>query len=117
MRYGDCEEVISAGDAYYVGPRPRAGFGVLGAPPTAWQGRQHLLWDVRLPEKPDTVEIRVADVCSRVDEAVMQKGRLYLRSVPPLQSDTARMPGVASAKGASPGIRSIGSPEALPADR
>ena len=31
-------------------------------------------WDVRLPEKLETVEIRVADVCSRVDEAVMLAG-------------------------------------------
>ena len=31
-------------------------------------------WDVRLPEKHDTVEIRVADACSRVDEAVMLAG-------------------------------------------
>jgi carboxylate-amine ligase len=31
-------------------------------------------WDVRLPEKLDTVEIRVADVPSRLDEAVMLTG-------------------------------------------
>jgi carboxylate-amine ligase len=31
-------------------------------------------WDVRLPEKLETVEIRVADVPSRVDEAVMLTG-------------------------------------------
>ena len=31
-------------------------------------------WDIRLPEKLETVEIRVADVCSRVDEAVMLAG-------------------------------------------
>jgi carboxylate-amine ligase len=31
-------------------------------------------WDVRLPQKLDTVEIRVADVPSRVDEAVMLAG-------------------------------------------
>ena len=31
-------------------------------------------WDVRLPDKLDTVEIRVADVPSRVDEAVMLAG-------------------------------------------
>jgi glutamate---cysteine ligase / carboxylate-amine ligase len=31
-------------------------------------------WDVRLPEKLETVEIRVADVCSRIDEAVMLAG-------------------------------------------
>ncbi len=31
-------------------------------------------WDVRLPEKLETVEIRVADVPSRVDEAVMLAG-------------------------------------------
>ena len=31
-------------------------------------------WDIRLPEKLETVEIRVADVCSKVDEAVMLAG-------------------------------------------
>ena len=31
-------------------------------------------WDLRLPEELDTVEIRVADVPSRVDEAVMLAG-------------------------------------------
>ena len=31
-------------------------------------------WDIRLPEKLETVEIRVADVCPRVDEAVMLAG-------------------------------------------
>ncbi len=31
-------------------------------------------WDVRLPEQLDTVEIRVADVCARIDEAVMLAG-------------------------------------------
>ena len=31
-------------------------------------------WDIRLPERLGTVEIRVADVCSRVDEAVMLAG-------------------------------------------
>jgi glutamate---cysteine ligase / carboxylate-amine ligase len=31
-------------------------------------------WDMRLPERLDTVEIRVADVCSRIDEAVMLAG-------------------------------------------
>jgi carboxylate-amine ligase len=31
-------------------------------------------WDVRLPQKLETVEIRVADVCSRIDEAVMLAG-------------------------------------------
>ena len=31
-------------------------------------------WDIRLPEKLETVEIRVADACSRVDEAVMLAG-------------------------------------------
>jgi carboxylate-amine ligase len=31
-------------------------------------------WDLRLPEKLETLEIRVADVCSRVDEAVMLAG-------------------------------------------
>ncbi len=39
-------------------------------------------WDVRLPEKLDTVEIRVSDACSRVDEAVMLAGlsRALVRS-------------------------------------
>ncbi len=31
-------------------------------------------WDIRLPQRLETVEIRVADVCSRVDEAVMLAG-------------------------------------------
>ncbi len=31
-------------------------------------------WDVRLPEQLETVEIRVADVCAKVDEAVMLAG-------------------------------------------
>ena len=31
-------------------------------------------WDLRLPEKIETLEIRVADVCCRVDEAVMLAG-------------------------------------------
>jgi carboxylate-amine ligase len=31
-------------------------------------------WDMRLPEKLETVEIRVADVCSRIDEAAMLAG-------------------------------------------
>ncbi len=31
-------------------------------------------WDIRLPEKLETVEIRVADACARVDEAVMLAG-------------------------------------------
>ncbi len=31
-------------------------------------------WDMRLPQKLETVEIRVADVCTRVDEAVMLAG-------------------------------------------
>jgi carboxylate-amine ligase len=33
-----------------------------------------IYWDARLPEKVETVEIRVMDVCSRVDEAVMTAG-------------------------------------------
>ncbi len=33
-----------------------------------------IYWDVRLPKKIDTVEFRVTDVCSRVDEAVMLVG-------------------------------------------
>ena len=31
-------------------------------------------WDIRLPEGLDTIEVRVMDVCSRVDEAVMMAG-------------------------------------------
>ncbi len=31
-------------------------------------------WDIRLPEDLDTIETRVMDVCSRVDEAVMMAG-------------------------------------------
>jgi carboxylate-amine ligase len=31
-------------------------------------------WDIRLPQKLETAEIRVADVCSRIDEAVMLAG-------------------------------------------
>jgi glutamate---cysteine ligase / carboxylate-amine ligase len=31
-------------------------------------------WDMRMPEKLDTVEIRVADVCTKIDEAVMLAG-------------------------------------------
>jgi len=33
-----------------------------------------IYWDARLPQKVDTVEIRVMDVCSRIDEAVMMAG-------------------------------------------
>lgn len=33
-----------------------------------------IYWDMRLPEKVPTVEFRVADVCLRVDEAVMLAG-------------------------------------------
>ena len=33
-----------------------------------------IYWDTRLPEKVQTVEIRVMDVCSRMDEAVMMAG-------------------------------------------
>ncbi len=33
-----------------------------------------IYWDARLPQKLETVEIRVADVCSKVDEAVMLAG-------------------------------------------
>ncbi len=33
-----------------------------------------LYWDIRLPEKTPTVEFRVADVCLRVEEAVMLAG-------------------------------------------
>jgi glutamate---cysteine ligase / carboxylate-amine ligase len=33
-----------------------------------------IYWDARLPEKVETVEIRVMDVCSRIDEAVMMAG-------------------------------------------
>ncbi len=41
-----------------------------------------IYWDVRLPEKLDTVEVRVSDACSRVDEAVMLAGlsRALVRS-------------------------------------
>ncbi len=31
-------------------------------------------WDIRLPEDLDTIEVRVMDVCSRADEAVMMAG-------------------------------------------
>ena len=31
-------------------------------------------WDIRLPEDLDTIEVRVMDVCSRTDEAVMLAG-------------------------------------------
>jgi glutamate---cysteine ligase / carboxylate-amine ligase len=31
-------------------------------------------WDIRLPERLETVEVRVADVCTKVDEAVMLAG-------------------------------------------
>jgi len=31
-------------------------------------------WDARLPEKVETIEVRVMDVCSRVDEVVMMAG-------------------------------------------
>lgn len=33
-----------------------------------------IYWDVRLPEKVDTIEVRVADVCSRTDETIMLAG-------------------------------------------
>ena len=33
-----------------------------------------IYWDARLPQELDTVEIRVADVCAKVDEAVMLAG-------------------------------------------
>jgi carboxylate-amine ligase len=33
-----------------------------------------IYWDIRLPEKLETVEIRVADSCTKVDEAVMLAG-------------------------------------------
>ena len=33
-----------------------------------------IYWDIRLPEDLDTIEVRVMDVCSRVDEAVMMAG-------------------------------------------
>lgn len=35
---------------------------------------ESVYWDARLPERHDTVEIRVADVCSKLDEAVMLSG-------------------------------------------
>lgn len=39
-------------------------------------------WDARLPEKTETIEVRVADVCPTVDEAVMLAGlsRALVRS-------------------------------------
>ena len=33
-----------------------------------------IYWDARLPEKVETVEVRVMDVCSRIEEAVMLAG-------------------------------------------
>ncbi len=33
-----------------------------------------IYWDARLPEKVETVEVRVMDVCARVEEAVMMAG-------------------------------------------
>jgi carboxylate-amine ligase len=41
-----------------------------------------IYWDARLPEKTDTIEVRVADVCPRIDEAVMLAGlsRALVRS-------------------------------------
>ena len=41
-----------------------------------------IYWDARLPEKTETIEIRVADVCPTVDEAVMLAGlcRALVRS-------------------------------------
>ncbi len=35
---------------------------------------ESIYWDARLPEKHDTVEVRVCDVCSTLDEAVMLAG-------------------------------------------
>jgi carboxylate-amine ligase len=35
------------------------------------QDATRIYWDVRLPEKTPTIELRVTDVCMRVDEAVM----------------------------------------------
>lgn len=35
---------------------------------------ESIYWDARLPEKHETVEIRVADVCSTLDDAVMLTG-------------------------------------------
>ena len=51
-------------------------------------------WDVRLPEKLETVEIRVADVPSRVDEAVMVAG---------LSRAGAGLPREGRSRGALPG--------------
>ncbi len=34
----------------------------------------NIYWDVRLPEKSPTIEVRVADVCATIDEAVMIAG-------------------------------------------
>ena len=41
-----------------------------------------IYWDARLPEKTETIEVRVADVCPTVDEAVMVAGlsRALVRS-------------------------------------
>ena len=41
-----------------------------------------IYWDARLPEKTETIEVRVADVCPTVDEAVMMAGlcRALVRS-------------------------------------
>ena len=41
-----------------------------------------IYWDARLPEKTETVEVRVADVCPTIDEAVMLAGlsRAVVRS-------------------------------------
>lgn len=46
------------------------------------QDATKIYWDARLPEKTETIEVRVADVCSSVDEAVMLAGlsRALVRS-------------------------------------
>lgn len=36
--------------------------------------RSKIYWDIRLPEKLPTIEFRIADVCSSVDEAVLLAG-------------------------------------------
>ena len=47
-----------------------------------------IYWDIRLPERYETVEFRVMDVCMRVDEAVMLAG--LIRALVRTCSDAAR---------------------------
>ena len=46
------------------------------------QDATKVYWDARLPEKTETIEVRVADVCPTIDEAVMLAGlcRALVRS-------------------------------------